>query len=74
MGKWCYSFIILGLDIKSSNQLHATAALLPAKQTTVPIRQEAGWAPEPVFALRNREKFQPYRKSNLGHPVHTYTD
>jgi hypothetical protein len=30
-----------------SGQLHAPAALLPGKQPLVPIRKEAGWAPEP---------------------------
>jgi hypothetical protein len=43
--------------MEASSQLHATAALPPAKQTLVPNGEEAGWAPEPVWALRNRDKF-----------------
>jgi hypothetical protein len=32
-----------------SGQLHALPALPPGKELPVPIRQEAGWAPEPVW-------------------------
>jgi hypothetical protein len=40
-----------------SGQRHAPAALLPpGKGPPVPIVQEAGWAPEPVWALRLEEK------------------
>jgi hypothetical protein len=34
-----------------SGQLHASAALPSWKELTVPITQEAGWAPEPVWTL-----------------------
>jgi hypothetical protein len=37
-----------------SGQLYASAALLPTN-SPVPIRQEAGWAPELVWALWRRE-------------------
>jgi hypothetical protein len=40
-----------------SGQRHAPAALLPpGKGPTVPIVQEAGWAPEPVWTQRLEEK------------------
>jgi hypothetical protein len=40
-----------------SGQRHAPAALLPpGKGPPVPIVQEAGWAPEPVWARRLEEK------------------
>jgi hypothetical protein len=39
-----------------SGQLHAPAALLPpGKGPPVPIVQEAGWAPEPVWKQRIEE-------------------
>jgi hypothetical protein len=40
-----------------SVQRHALAALLPSgKGPPVPIVQEAGWAPEPVWTQRIEEK------------------
>jgi hypothetical protein len=40
-----------------SGQRHAPAALLPpGKEPPVPIGQEAGWAPEPVWTQRIEEK------------------
>jgi hypothetical protein len=40
-----------------SGQRHAPAALLPpGKGPPVPIGQEAGWAPEPVWTQRLEEK------------------
>jgi hypothetical protein len=40
-----------------SDQRHAPAALLPpGKGPTVPIVQEAGWAPELVWTQRLEEK------------------
>jgi hypothetical protein len=40
-----------------SGQRHAPAALLPpGKGPPVPIVQEAGWAPEPVWTERLEEK------------------
>jgi hypothetical protein len=40
-----------------SGQLHAPAALSSGKGAMVPIGQEAGWAPEPVWTRWWREKF-----------------
>jgi hypothetical protein len=40
-----------------SGQLHDPAALLPDKEPPVSTRQEAGWAPEPVWTQWRREKF-----------------
>jgi len=37
-------------------QLHALAALPQVKMHTVPFRQEAEWAPEPVWTRWRREK------------------
>jgi hypothetical protein len=40
-----------------SGQRHAPAVLLPpGKRALVPIGQEAGWAPEPVWTQRLEEK------------------
>jgi hypothetical protein len=47
-----------------SGQLHAQAALSPGKEPPVPIGQEAGWAPEPVWTTWIGEKSFPYRDSN----------
>jgi len=45
-------------------------ALTTGKGPTVPIVQEAGWAPEPVWTQRLEEKsFRLCRGSNLGRPV-----
>jgi hypothetical protein len=54
-----------------SGQHHAPAALLPpGKGPPVPIVQEAGWAPEPVWTQRLEEKsFCPCRGSNPDRPV-----
>jgi hypothetical protein len=54
-----------------SGQHHAPAALLPpGKGPPVPIVQEAGWALEPVWTQRLKEKsFAPRRESNLNRPV-----
>jgi hypothetical protein len=51
-----YSFTTSALD-GVSGQRHAPAALLPpGKGSLVPIGQEAGWAPEPVWTQRIEEK------------------
>jgi hypothetical protein len=45
-------------------------ALPPGKGRPVPIVQEAGWAPEPVWTQRLQEKsFRLCRRSNLDRPV-----
>jgi hypothetical protein len=51
-----YSFSTSALD-GVSGQRHAPAALLPpGKGPPVPIVQEAGWTPEPVWTQRLEEK------------------
>jgi hypothetical protein len=43
---------------------------IPGERTSVPIVQEAGWAPEPVWTQRIEEKsFHLCRGSNLDRPV-----
>jgi hypothetical protein len=42
-----------------SGQLHEPAALLPAS-----IERESGWTPELVWALRCKEKFRLFDKTN----------
>jgi hypothetical protein len=45
-------------------------ALAPGKGPPVPIVQEAGWAPEPVWIQRLEEKlFRLCRRPNFDHPV-----
>jgi hypothetical protein len=40
-----------------TGQRHAPAALYPrGKRPQVPIEQEAGWAPEPIWTQRLEEK------------------
>jgi hypothetical protein len=53
MGEWRHGSVILylGTRWKVSGQLHVPPAL-----PSVPIRQEAGWATEPVWKLQKREK------------------
>jgi hypothetical protein len=57
-----YSFSTSALD-GGECQRHAPAALLPAgKDLPIPIGQEAGWAPEPVWTQRLEEiTFAPAR-------------
>jgi hypothetical protein len=46
------------LDLGTSwvcGQLHASAALTPGKELLVPIGQEVGWTPEPVWTTWRRE-------------------
>jgi hypothetical protein len=54
-----------------SDQRDAQADLSPrGKDTPVPIGQEAGWAPVPVWTQRLQEKlFRLCRGSNLDRPV-----
>jgi hypothetical protein len=42
-------FLTSALD--GGSQLYAPEALSPGKEPPVPIGQEAGWAPEPVWML-----------------------
>jgi hypothetical protein len=49
-----YSLLTSALD-GVSGQRHAPAALCPGKRPPVPIGQEAGWAPEPVWTQRSEE-------------------
>jgi len=38
-----------------TGKVHAPAVFLPVKEPSVPIAEEAGWAPEPAWALWRRE-------------------
>jgi len=40
-----------------SGQLHAPPALLPGKEPLLPVGEEVGWAPEPVWMRWRRVKF-----------------
>jgi hypothetical protein len=45
------------LDLGTSwgcGQLHAPTDLFPGKEPPVPIGEEAGWAPEPVWTTRRK--------------------
>jgi hypothetical protein len=47
-----------------SGQLQALAALPPGKEPLVPTGYEAGWAPESVWTLWNKEISYPCRESH----------
>jgi hypothetical protein len=52
-----------------SGQLHAPAALPPGKEPHLPVEQEAGWAPEPVWATWRSENDCFHRDSNSDRSV-----
>jgi hypothetical protein len=52
-----------------SSQLHAPAALLPAKEPTISTGQEAMWVPQQVWAPWRREKSCRCLESNPGRPA-----
>jgi hypothetical protein len=65
-----YSFSTSALDEGEWSASRPDRALAPAKGPPVPIVQEAGWAPEPVWTQRLEEKsFRLCRESNFHHPV-----
>jgi hypothetical protein len=65
-----YSFSILALDEGEWSASRPGRALPPGKGSPVPIVQEAGWAPEPVWTQRLEEKsLRLCRGSNLDRPV-----
>jgi hypothetical protein len=51
-----YSFTTSALDEGGWSALRPGRALPPGKGPPVPIVQEAGWAPEPVWTQRLEEK------------------
>jgi hypothetical protein len=51
-----YSFMTSALDGGEWSALRPGRALPPGKGPPVPIGQEAGWAPEPVWTQRLEEK------------------
>jgi hypothetical protein len=65
-----YSFTTSALDEGEWSASRPDRDLPPGKGPPVPIVQEAGWAPEPVWTQRLEEKFFCLcRASNLDHPV-----
>jgi hypothetical protein len=52
-----------------SGQLHVPAALPSGKEPAVPIGQEVGWTPQPIWTTWRRENSCPYRDSNSDHSV-----
>jgi hypothetical protein len=51
-----YSYLTSALDGGEWSASRPSRALPPAKEPPVPISQEAGWAPEPVWTQRLEEK------------------
>jgi hypothetical protein len=51
-----YSFSTSALDGGERSALSPGRALVPGKWPPVPIGQEAGWAPQPVWTQRSEEK------------------
>jgi hypothetical protein len=65
-----YSFTTSALDGGEWSPSLPGRVLDPGKGPPIPIVQEAGWAPEPVWTQRLDEKFfRLCRGSNLDHPV-----
>jgi hypothetical protein len=65
-----YSFSTSALDGDEWAASRPVRALAQGKGPPVPIVQEAGWAPEPVWTKRIKEKsFRLCRGSNLDRPV-----
>jgi hypothetical protein len=65
-----YSFSIPALDGRQCSASRLGVALAPGKGPTVPIVQEAGWAPEPVWTQRLGEKsFRLCLGSNFNRPI-----
>jgi hypothetical protein len=54
--KSSYSFLTLALDGGEWSASRPGRALPPGKGSPVPIGQEAGWAPEPIWTQRLEEK------------------
>jgi len=59
-----YSFSTSALDGGEWSASRPGHALPPGKGPQVPIVQEAGWAPEPVWTQRLEEKSLPLRQTN----------
>jgi hypothetical protein len=51
-----YSFLTLALDGGEWSVSCPNCALTPGKGPPIPIVQEAGWAPEPIWTQRLEEK------------------
>jgi len=65
-----YSFLTSALDVREWSASRSGRSLTPGKGPPVPILQEAGWAPEPVWTQRLEEKsFHLCRGSNLDRPA-----
>jgi hypothetical protein len=65
-----YSFSTLALDGGEWSASRSGRALAPGKGPPVPIVQQAGWAPEPVWTQRLEEKcFGLYQESNSNRSV-----
>jgi hypothetical protein len=65
-----YSFRTSTLDRGEWSASRPGCPLTPGKGPPVPIVQEAGWAPEPVWTQRLEEKsFRLCRESNPDRPV-----
>jgi hypothetical protein len=60
-----YTFLTSALDRGEWSASRPGRALAPGKGPPVPIAQEAGWAPEPVWTQRLDEDFRLCRGSNL---------
>jgi len=54
-GEWRYRFLTSPL-MEVSGQLYVPAVLLPEKEPWFTIEQVSGWALEPVWVSRRREK------------------
>jgi hypothetical protein len=65
----CYTFTTSALDADECSESRLGRALPPGEGPAVPIVQEAGWAPDPVWTQRLEEKSSwPCQVSNLDRP------
>jgi hypothetical protein len=69
-----YSFLTSALEGGEWSASRPGRALPPGKEPPVPIVQEAGWAPEPVWTQRLEERSSAsVGRSNPGRPIHSQT-
>jgi len=60
-----YTFLTTALDV-GQRTVAPPGPFTPTHQTTVPIKEEGGWAPEPMWAFSRKEMF--FTSAGIGTP------